>query len=88
MQIVHECQDDIKRVLQDKRIQQELDILVLRLDVVSATELWLSINVTARQWDAIAKELNSRLPQGVKHHKEGGVMPTSSRMNNWCAHNL
>lgn len=58
-----------------------LDMQVVH-KVESATELWLSINVTGRQWDAIAKALNTLLPAGEKH--TGGIVLSTNTMNKWC----
>jgi hypothetical protein len=48
------------------RIDADLDIALLRLDIESARELWLSLKIRYCQWDALAKALNALLPPGNK----------------------
>jgi hypothetical protein len=39
-----------------------LEITIICLDVESAAELWLSLNLKHEHWDGVAKALNTLLP--------------------------
>jgi hypothetical protein len=73
--------EDFKKLLSKPHIAAGLDIALLRLDIESATELWLSLNIRHRQWDALAKALNALLPAGKKF--SSGLVPCTDSMKAW-----
>jgi hypothetical protein len=75
--------EDFKKLLSKPHIAADLDIALLRLDIESATELWLSLNIRYRQWDALAKALNALLPAGKKF--SGGLVPCTDSMKAWLS---
>jgi hypothetical protein len=75
-----------RSVMHDSDIQRELDIDVLHLHVVSAAELMLRVNVSARQWSDFCEVMNGMLPVDVKH-RDGGILPSIGTMNKWLEDN-
>jgi hypothetical protein len=75
--------EDFKKLLSKPHIAADLDIALLRLDIESATELWLSLNIRYRQWDALAKALNALLLAGKKF--SGGLVPCTDSMKAWLS---
>jgi hypothetical protein len=59
-------------------ISAKLNIAILRLDVESAAELWLTLQLKHDQWDGIAKGLNTLMPEGEKF--KGGMLPRNERL--------
>jgi hypothetical protein len=71
----------VKQVLKDPVIAAKLNVALLWLDVESASELWLSLNLKHHQWDGLARDLNTLLPHGEKY--KGGVMPCTDTLIRW-----
>jgi hypothetical protein len=55
-----------------------LNIAILRLDVESAAELCLTLQLRHDQWDGLAKGLNTLMPKGEKF--KGGILPRTERL--------
>jgi hypothetical protein len=56
-------------VLAKPDVASKLRITLLRLDIESASELRLSMNIRHRQWDAVAQAENALLPDGECKNK-------------------
>jgi hypothetical protein len=64
---------DMKEAVHTPDISAKLNIAILRLDVESAAELWLTLQLKHDQWDGIAKGLNTLMPEGEKF--KWGMLP-------------
>jgi hypothetical protein len=80
-QLLYQLSDKFRILVQRPEIASMLGVAVPRLDVESATELWLSQNIRYRQWDAVAKAINALLPLGQKFI--GGILPCTDTMKSW-----
>jgi hypothetical protein len=77
-ELAQEFPDDMKEAVHTPDISAKLNIVILRLDVESAAELWLTLQLKHDQWDGIAMGLNTLMPEGEKF--KGGMLPRNERL--------
>jgi hypothetical protein len=77
--------DNLKHKLKEPEVAWALDVCIVRLDIESAADLWLSLRVKHSQWDQLAAELNKQL--FAKEKYERGVMPRTDTIIKWLIKN-
>jgi hypothetical protein len=83
LQIINAFQIDVKHVLLDPVIQEELSLRLIRLDVDTAAVVWVTGNFTFQQWNTVSKALDGLVCQADLHTK-GGILPSVTTLKKWC----
>jgi hypothetical protein len=78
--------DDLKHKLNEPEVASELDVCIVRLNIKSAADLWLSLRVNHSHWNQLAAGLNKQLPT-KETYKRGRVMPRTDTIMKWLINN-
>jgi hypothetical protein len=63
----------LKHNLEEPEVASALDVRIVRLDIESAADMWLSLRVKHSQWDQLTAELSTQF--STKETCKRGVMP-------------